>query len=144
MFAKIPFKVPIMTINRFCSSGIEAMSMIAAKIKANQIDCGIGAGMENMSIFPMMEYFIPKKENLSKRTYDEKETLDCLLGTGEVAENCAEEFSYTREQQDRFGMESHVKAEKAQKAGYFVNEIVPMKATTKDFKTGEKKTLVVD
>ena len=107
MFAKIPFTVPIMTINRFCSSGIEAMSMIAAKIKAGQIDCGIGAGMENMSIFDMMTYFIPLKENLTKRTYEEKDTQDCLLTTGEVAENCAELFNYTREQQDRFGMESH-------------------------------------
>jgi acetyl-CoA acyltransferase 1 len=74
MFAKIPFSVPIMTINRFCSSGIEAMSMIAAKIKAGYIDCGIGAGMENMSIFDMTKYFIPLKENLTERTYNEKDT----------------------------------------------------------------------
>jgi acetyl-CoA acyltransferase 1 len=63
-----------------------------------------------------------------------------LLTTGEVAENCAEQFSYTREQQDRFGMESHIKASHAQKNGYFEKEIVPMKATMKDHKTGEKKT----
>ncbi len=54
MFGKIPFKVPISTLNRFCSSGIEAIAMVAAKIKANHIDCGIGGGMENMSLFDMM------------------------------------------------------------------------------------------
>ena len=65
MFTKIPFTVPIQTMNRFCASGIEAIAMVAAKIKAGYINCGIGAGMENMTFFEMKD-FVPL-DKLAKR-----------------------------------------------------------------------------
>ena len=65
LFASVKHHVPITTLNRFCSSGLEAIAMVAAKIKAGQINCGIGAGMENMTFFEMKD-FIPF-DKLSKR-----------------------------------------------------------------------------
>ena len=80
-------------MNRFCSSGIEAIAMVAAKIKAGQIECGVGGGFENMSMFDMST-LVPL-DTLSPRAFDECPNI--LLTTGQVAENCAEDFKYTRE-----------------------------------------------
>ena len=94
-WAQIPMTVPIQTINRLCSSGIEAIAMVAAKIKAGQINCGIGGGMENMTMFEMKD-FVPV-DKLTKKAFENELTRDCLLTTGEVAEKCAALFKYTRE-----------------------------------------------
>jgi len=69
--------------------------MVAAKIKAGQIECGIGGGMENMTMFEMKD-FVPI-DKLNPRAMEEKVPRNCLLTTGEVAEKCAALFNYTRE-----------------------------------------------
>ena len=97
--------------------------------------------MENMTMFEMKD-FVPI-DKLSERAMKEEVPRNCLLTTGEVAEKCASLFSYTREQQDRFGMESHQKAKAAQDAGHFKDEIVPVQAKYKDPKTKETHEVVV-
>ena len=88
-----------------------------------------------MTMFEMKD-FVPV-DKLNEKAWKEEVPRNCLLTTGEVAEKCAELFNYTREQQDRFGYESHKKAKGAQKMGRLSQEIICIETEVKDPKTGE-------
>jgi len=76
----MPFTVPVTTCNRFCGSGLEAMSNVAAKIKAGFIDCGIGGGVESMSMFDMMT-LVPL-DKVPPQAFETEEGRNILLTTG--------------------------------------------------------------
>jgi acetyl-CoA acyltransferase len=124
--AGLPVEVPAMTINRFCSSGVQAVSIVADRIATGQIDVGLAGGVESMSMIPMTG----AKVSLNPRLVDEKPALYTPMGV--TAENVARRFNISREEQDEFAYKSHKKAAAAQQAGFFTDEILPIDATTFD------------
>ncbi|KAJ5247858.1 hypothetical protein N7468_002841 [Penicillium chermesinum] len=125
--------------NRFCSSGLLAIQNIANQIMAGSIDVGIAVGAESMSTnadggAPEMSQRITSHPLASQNSQP----------MGQTSENVAAQFNISREQHDRFAAASYQKAERAQKAGWFNEEIVPVKTHIKDPKTGEVKEIVVD
>lgn len=113
-------KVPGMTINRYCASGIEAIAIADAKIKAGQADCILAGGVECMSPIPFGGWrTVPNYEHAKNNpTY--------YWGMGLTAEEVAKRYSISREDQDAFSVESHTRAIKAQKEGYFNDQIAPI------------------
>lgn len=126
--------VPGVTINRYCGSGVEAIAMAAAKINAGMADCIIAGGTESMSLVPTTGW----KTALNYQISDQNP--DYYIGMGLTAEQVAQQFQISREEQDQFAFESHQKALKAQ--GKFDGEIVPItvKETYFDAGSGKKKT----
>ena len=116
-------KVSGMTVNRYCASGLETISIASAKIAAGYADCIIAGGAESMSLIPMGGWRIVPNPAIAK------EHADWYWGMGLTAEAVAKEFSVSREDQDLFSYHSHQKAIKAIKEGKFKEEIVPIKVT---------------
>jgi acetyl-CoA acyltransferase len=115
-----PDRVPGMTVNRFCSSGLQAIAIGAEKIMCGFSDIVIAGGVESMSQIPMggaMMYPNPALVDVRPGAY---------TGMGLTAENVAERFNITREEQDAFGARSHQRAEAAIKEGRFKSQIVPL------------------
>lgn len=113
-------KVPGVTINRYCASGSEAIAIASAKIQAGMADCIIAGGAESMSYIPMGGYKpVPETKVATSNP-------DYYWGMGYTAEAVAKEFKITREEQDAFAFNSHQKALKANKEGFFKNQIVPI------------------
>ena len=83
-YAGIPYTVPLSCVNRFCGSGLEACGIVAAKIKAGFINCGIGAGVESMSIYEMTSLVDPNK--LNEKCFDTQKTRDVLTTMGRTSE----------------------------------------------------------
>ena len=133
LMAGIPDSVPVVSINRQCSSGLQACANIAAGIIAGHFDCGIGGGVESMSLFDMMASLDISK--VSEKVLEQEESRNCLVPMGLTSENVAEKFKISREVQDQMAAESHAKAARAQEAGLFDSEIVPV--TVADLKTGK-------
>ena len=121
LMAEIPDTVPIVAINRLCSSGLEACGMIAAKIKAGHIDVGIGSGVESMSLYDMNASV--NAELLSESVFDHEQARNCLMGMGMTSENVAEKFGISKDQQDKMAVESHQKAWKARDSGFFKGKL---------------------
>jgi acetyl-CoA acyltransferase 1 len=115
--AGFPETTTIMVVNRLCSSGLEACAIIAAKIKADIINIGIGSGVESMSIYDMNSSV--NAEKLSEAIFDHPQARNCLMGMGETSENVAEKFGISKDKQNQMAYESHQKAYKAQQAGFF-------------------------
>lgn len=115
--AGFPDTTSIVAINRLCSSGLEACSIIAAKIKAGVIDIGIGSGVESMSVYDMNASV--NVEKISESVFEDEKARGCLIGMGETSENVAEKYGVTRKQQDQMAVDSHRKAFKAQQEGLF-------------------------
>ncbi|OIQ37404.1 MAG: acetyl-CoA acetyltransferase [Crocinitomix sp. MedPE-SWsnd] len=113
-------KVPGMTVNRYCSSGIETMAIAKAKIEAGLADVVIAGGTESMSAIAMGGWRVVPNAKVSK------EHADWYWGMGNTAEAVAEKYKITREMQDEFAFNSHMKALKAQEEGKFVNDIIPV------------------
>ncbi len=116
-----PDRIPGMTVNRFCSSGLQAIAIGAEKIMCGFSDVVIAGGVENMSQIPMggsMMYPNPALVDMRPGGF---------TGMGLTAENVAERYSISREEQDEFGAKSQQKAEAAIKAGKFKSQIVPLK-----------------
>ncbi len=113
-------EVPGFVINRYCASGLEAISIAVAKIKANMGECYIAGGTESMSMIPMTGYKLAPSYNVAVNT------PDYVVGMGLTAEAVAQKFGITREMADTFAFNSHVKAAAAIDAGRFVDEIVPV------------------
>jgi acetyl-CoA acyltransferase len=116
-----PDRVPGMTVNRFCSSGLQAIAIGAEKIMCGFADVVVAGGVENMSQIPMggsMMYPNPALVDMRPGAF---------TGMGLTAENVAERYHISREEQDEFGARSHQKAEAAIKAGRFKSQIVPLK-----------------
>ncbi len=127
--AKFPDDTCGATVNRFCASGLEAISLQAMRIMAGMCDVAIGGGLESMSIVPM--------GGNMPRPHPEwaKENPDVYISMGMTAENVANRYKITREMQDRFGYSSQMKAAAAQKNGKF-KEIVPVEAVRFKEKNG--------
>jgi acetyl-CoA acyltransferase len=111
-------KVPGVTVNRYCASGSEAIAIASAKIQAGMADCIIAGGTESMSYIPMGGYK-PVPETDIAKTHP-----DYYWGMGYTAEEVANQYKISREEQDQFAFESHMKALKANEEGRFANQIV--------------------
>jgi len=136
--AGFPEQVPITTVNRQCSSGLQALANIVGEIKSGFIDIGIAAGVESMSQNDMMS----SVGEINPRVFEHNKARDCLLTMGETSENVAQEYGITREEQDVFSAQSQQKAAKAQKEGKFDNEIIPVTVKVKN-QNGEEQTVTV-
>lgn len=118
--AGLPVTCSAMTINRFCSSGLQAIALAAERIMAGFGDVIIAGGTESMSMVPMGGY------HFSPNPYLVDHYPDTYLSMGLTAENLAHKYQITREQQDAFAMRSHQRAIAAIQAGRFKEEIAPM------------------
>ncbi|CAG8486379.1 14050_t:CDS:2, partial [Acaulospora morrowiae] len=140
LYAGIPDTAALNTVNRQCSSGLQAVVQIANEIALDQIEVGIGAGVESMT-FGFGANAMPSET--SEKVFSNKQSNDCLLPMGITSENVAREFGVSREKQDAFSALSHQKAAAAQAAGLFKEEIIPVETKWVDPKTEEEKTIVV-
>ena len=129
-------EVPGITINRYCGSGIEAIAMAAGKISLGMADIIIAGGTESMSLVPTVGYKTALNYNIAS-THP-----DYYIGMGLTAEEVAKKYKISREDQDEFAYQSHMKALNAQKEGYFDSGMVPIKVTENYFdeNTGKKKS----
>ena len=127
--AGLPDSVSAMTINRFCSSGLEAMAIIAAKIEAGLLDVGIGGGVESMSMVPMPGFRVAPNPGLTKTR------PDVFIAMGNAGDNVARDFGFTRQQIDEFALQSNLKAVDAIDKGYFKDQIVPLQVPNGNGKT---------
>lgn len=109
------------TVNRYCASGLETISIATAKIQAGMADCIIAGGVESMSYIPMGGYRPVPNYKTAKEGHE-----DYYWGMGLTAEAVAEKYKVTREDQDAFSLESHRRALAAQDKGLFDQEIVPI------------------
>jgi acetyl-CoA acyltransferase len=120
LLAGVPHTASAMTINRFCSSGLQAIALAAQAIETGSIDVAVAGGTESMSLVPMGGNKVSPNPSLVE-TYP-----DVYLTTGLVAENHAREHAITRDEQDAFALRSHERALAAVAAGRFADEIVPL------------------
>ncbi|MDB0055437.1 thiolase family protein [Bacteroidia bacterium] len=125
--SKLPMEVPGVSVNRYCGSGIETISMAVAKIKAGYAECIIAGGTESMSLVPTVGYKTVPNYTIAK------EHGDYFLGMGLTAEEVAVKYNISREDQDKFALGSHQKALKALAEGKFKNQIVPFEVEQVDF-----------
>lgn len=137
LLAGLPDSVPGMTINRYCSSGINSIAIAANRIQLGEIEVAVAGGVESMSMIPMggNDY------SISPEVFTKDQNVAIAYGMGITAENVASQWQISREDQDRFATESHNKAAQAQLAGYFKDEIIPYELTLKtpDLKTNKIK-----
>jgi acetyl-CoA acyltransferase len=126
-------KVPGVTVNRYCASGLETIAIATAKIKAGLADCIIAGGVECMSPIPFGGWRIVPNYKVAK------EHPDYYWGMGLTAEAVARDFKVSREDQDAFSLGSHTKAIRAIKEGYFKQEIVPVQVEEVFLDEKEKK-----
>ncbi|XP_076146712.1 3-ketoacyl-CoA thiolase, peroxisomal isoform X2 [Alosa pseudoharengus] len=117
----IPETVSVYTVNRQCSSGLQALFNIAGGIRNGSYDFGLACGMESMSLRS-----VGNPGDVSSRLMDNEKARDCIVPMGITSENVAERFGITREKQDAFAFSSQQKAAAAQKQGLFDSEIVPV------------------
>ncbi|WP_438956580.1 acetyl-CoA C-acyltransferase family protein [Cognatiyoonia sp.] len=127
---------PAMNVNRLCGSGVQAIVSVIQSLMLGDADFGLAGGAENMSLSP----FIIPHQRWGAKMGDVKSldmmlgALNCPFGTGHMgvtAENVAREYDITREAQDTFALESQTRATKAQEAGYFDDQIVPVEVKVK-------------
>src|SRR5258706_1204674 len=121
LLAGFPDTVPGMTINRFCSSGVQAVAMAADRIRLGEADVMIAAGTESMSMVPLGG----NKPSFSPAIFENNEHIAIGYGMGITAEKVAQQWSVSREQQDMFAAESHRRALRATDSGEFRDEITP-------------------
>lgn len=112
--------VPGMVVNRYCGSGVETIAIASQRIQAGQADIIIAGGTESMSLVPVMGF----KTALNYKIATENPTYYTSMGL--TAEEVSKQFNITREEQDQFSYESHMKAAAAWKAGKFKDEVVPI------------------
>lgn len=135
--AGLPVEVPALTINKVCGSGLRSISLGAQVIKAGDAEIVVVGGMENMSQSPYLlnnsrwGYRMGNGELIDEMLKDGLTDAFNNYHMGITAENVAEQWDVTREEQDRFSLESQLKAEKAIKSGEFKEEIVPVTIKTK-------------
>lgn len=125
-------KVPGMTVNRYCSSGLETIAIGAAKIKTGMADVVIAGGVEVMSGMPFGGWKLVPNARVAK------ENPDWYWGMGLTAEAVAKEFKVSREDQDAFAYNSHQKALNAIKNGFFKDDIVPIRVQENYLENGKK------
>ncbi|MFZ7943983.1 acetyl-CoA C-acetyltransferase [Neobacillus sp. 19] len=121
--AGLPYTVPAITINRFCSSGLQAIAYAAQGIMLGHTDTAIAGGAESMSMIPMMGHVVRPNIKLAETA------PQYYMGMGHTAEQVAVKYGISREDQDAFAVRSHHRAAKAIAEGKFVDEIVPVDVT---------------
>ncbi|OXV11952.1 hypothetical protein Egran_00288 [Elaphomyces granulatus] len=139
LVAGIPETAAVKSLNRQCSSGLQAVVDIANEIKAGVIDVGIGAGVESMSL----QYGPGAVTEFSELLDNHMEAANCKVPMGVLSEQMAKDRNIARTDQDQFAASSYQKAVKAQKEGLFNEEIVPLQVKWTDPKTNEEKIITV-
>lgn len=136
--AGFPNTTAASTVNRFCASGLKSVQDIANQIAMGSIEVGLALGAESMSAGGdrLTRDFVPE-------VMQHQEARDCMQPMGQTSENVGKDFDISREAQDQYAFESHSRAEKAQKVGWFDDEIVPITVKIKDPKTGEEKEVTL-
>jgi acetyl-CoA acyltransferase len=124
--AGFPYTIPGQTVNRFCSSGLQAIATAAYEIMVGSVDVMVAGGVEFMSQVPIMGL------TPSPNPYLVEHNPQVYTSMGLTAENVAEKFGISREDQDRFALSSHQKAAKAIKEGKFKEEVLPILAKVKE------------
>ena len=137
LLAGLPNTVPGVTINRFCSSGVQAVAMAADRIRLGEADVMLAAGVESMSMVPMMG----NKIAFNPAIFEHEENYAIAYGMGLTAEKVAERWKVTREAQDAFALQSHQRAIQAIEKGEFKDEISPYQIIehVPDLTSGEAK-----
>lgn len=133
--------VPGVTVNRYCASGLETIAIATAKIQSGHADCIIAGGTESMSLVPTEGWRTMPNYEIAK------DNGDYYLSMGLTAEQVAQDFKVSREQQDEFAYGSHMKALKAIKEGYFKKGILPIKVkeiTVNDKNKRTEREYIVD
>jgi acetyl-CoA acetyltransferase family protein len=136
--AGFPEEVPVRTVNRQCSSGLQAVADVAAAIRAGYYDVGVAAGVETMTKNPMKW-----EGGANPRVASSSAAQSCLIPMGVTSENVAERWNISREAQDSVAARSHARAHAARESGRFDSQIVPVHTTWRDPKTGETSDVVV-
>ncbi|MEL7020744.1 MAG: thiolase family protein [Bacteroidota bacterium] len=124
--------VPGMTVNRYCASGLETISIAVAKIKAGMGHCYVAGGTESMSMIPMTGYKLAPSYNVAR------DTPDYNISMGLTAEAVSKKYGITREMADQFAANSHVKAANAIDSGYFDDQIVAVDVPNVFVKNGKR------
>jgi acetyl-CoA acyltransferase len=131
LYAGFPVSVPAITVNRFCSSGLQSIAFAAERIMLGYADTVIAGGVESMSHVPMTGFKLAPHPQLVE------DMPEVYIGMGHTAEQVAARFGVNREDQDQFAAASHAKASAAQKAGAFKDEIVPLYTKIRGFDNGK-------
>lgn len=139
LVAGLPETTAVRTLNRQCSSGLQACVDIANQIRTGMIDVGIGAGVESMSL----QYGPAAVTEFSELLESNREAANCKVPMGVLSEQMAKDKGISRAAQDAFAASSYAKAEKAQREGRFDEEILPLKVKFVDPKTDETKEITV-
>ena len=129
----LPMEVPAATVNRFCASGIETISMAVARIQSGMMDCVIAGGTESMTMVPMTGW------KLAPNYQTVVNDPGYYMGMGLTAEKIVKKYNISREDQDEFSYYSHMKALNALKNEYFKNQIVPIEVENVHLENGKKK-----
>src|SRR5437868_7387892 len=144
VLAGLPHSIGGITVNRFCASGLSAVQMAADRIRVGEAEVMIAAGVESMSMVPMMG----NSPSLSPSIFEREGDVGIAYGMGLTAEKVAQLWKVSREAQDAFALESHRRALAAQQAGEFADEITPIEVIdrTPDLESGEAiaKTRIVE
>jgi len=137
LLADLPQSIPAMTINRFCSSGVQSIATAADAIRAGDMSLAFAGGVESMSMVPLGG----NKYTANPAIFN-KEDIAIAYGMGITAENVAKQWGITREQQDEFAAESHMKAIAAQNRGDFKAEISPVEIVTRHADLNHSEVLI--
>ncbi len=138
LLAGLPNTVGGITVNRFCASGLSAVAMAADRIRVGEADVMIAAGTESMSMVPMTG----NKPSMNINIFASNENVGIAYGMGMTAEKVAAQWKVSREAQDQFALASHQKALKAQQAGEFTAEMIPVEVLERlpNLSTGQVDT----
>ena len=137
MRSNLPIEIPGVTVNRYCGSGIETISMAVAKIKAGLADCIIAGGTESMSLVPTTGFKTVPNYHIAK------DHGDYFLEMGLTAEEVSVKYGVSREDQDEFSLQSHKKAIRAIHEGKFKNQIAPVEVEKVDFDPSTNKRVTL-
>ncbi len=129
----LPIEVPGLTVNRFCASGIETISLAVARIQSGMMDCVIAGGIESMTMVPMTGWKLAPNYDTAVNN------PGYYMGMGLTAEKIVKEYKISRKDQDEFAYNSHMKALNAIKEGYFKDQIVPIEIEDVHLENGKKK-----
>lgn len=132
--AGLPLNIGGVTVNRYCASGVETIAMATAKIQAGMGECIIAGGVESMSLLPMTGWRTALNYEIAKSTADYYSSM------GLTAEAVAQQFGISRQAQDEFAYQSHVKAIAAIESGKFKDEIVPITVEEVYLEKNKRKT----
>src|SRR3954469_2430610 len=131
--AGLPVETSAMTINRFCSSGLQSIAIAADRIRTGACEVIVAGGLETMSMIPMGGHIIRPNPYLVEHY------PDFYLNMGLATENVARKYEVSREEQDAFALRSHQRALAAQESGKFEDEIVPLTVTFEELDAKGKK-----